>query len=111
MTLLLDTHTFLWFCQGGPLLSASAKTLIEDAGNRKLVSLASLLGDRHQSRFGKTQAWRAQRLLYSQCAITRTPREERGKRNRLLSVPLAATRDLTALLGEAGGLLRNANRV
>jgi PIN domain nuclease of toxin-antitoxin system len=41
MTLLLDTHTFLWFCQGDPLLSTLAKALIEDATNRKLVSLAS----------------------------------------------------------------------
>ena len=41
MTLLLDTHTFLWFCQDDPSLSATAKVLIEDAGNRKLVSVAS----------------------------------------------------------------------
>jgi PIN domain nuclease of toxin-antitoxin system len=41
MTLLLDTHAFLWFCQDDPLLSAAAKTLIEDPANRKLVSLAS----------------------------------------------------------------------
>ena len=41
MTLLLDTHTFLWFCQDDPSLSASAKTLLEDPGHRKLVSLAT----------------------------------------------------------------------
>lgn len=41
MTLLLDTHTFLWFCQGDSSLSASAKALIEDPANRKLVSIAS----------------------------------------------------------------------
>src|SRR6516225_7606219 len=41
MTLLLDAHAFLWFCQDDPLLSAAAKALIEDAGNRKLVSVAS----------------------------------------------------------------------
>ena len=41
MTLLLDTHTFLWFCQDDPLLSATAKALIEDPGNRKLLSVAS----------------------------------------------------------------------
>src|SRR5438128_11678927 len=41
MNLLLDTHVFLWFCQDEPALSGSAKTLIEDAANRKLVSLAS----------------------------------------------------------------------
>ena len=41
MTLLLDTHTFLWFCQDDPLLSATAKGLVEDPSNRKLVSVAS----------------------------------------------------------------------
>lgn len=41
MTLLLDTHTFLWFCQDDPLLSSTSKTLIEDPANRKLVSVAS----------------------------------------------------------------------
>ncbi|HUG67979.1 MAG TPA: type II toxin-antitoxin system VapC family toxin [Pirellulaceae bacterium] len=41
MTLLLDTHTFLWFCQNAPSLSAEAKTLLEDASHRKVVSLAS----------------------------------------------------------------------
>lgn len=41
MTLLLDTHAFLWFCQDDPALSGTAKSLIEDAGNRKLVSVAS----------------------------------------------------------------------
>lgn len=41
MTLLLDTHAFLWFCQDDPSLSATAKALIEDPANRKFVSLAS----------------------------------------------------------------------
>jgi PIN domain nuclease of toxin-antitoxin system len=40
VTLLLDTHTFLWFCQDDPALSATAKGLIEDPANRKLVSVA-----------------------------------------------------------------------
>jgi PIN domain nuclease of toxin-antitoxin system len=41
MRLLLDTHTFLWFCQDDPRLSAPAKALIEDPTNHKLVSIAS----------------------------------------------------------------------
>jgi PIN domain nuclease of toxin-antitoxin system len=41
MTLLLDTHAFLWFCQDDPSLSAAAKALIEDPGHRNLVSMAS----------------------------------------------------------------------
>lgn len=41
MTLLLDTHAFLWFCQDAPSLSPQAKALIEDTANRKLLSIAS----------------------------------------------------------------------
>lgn len=39
--LLLDTHAMLWFFWDDPRLSPGAKTLIEDADNRKLVSVAS----------------------------------------------------------------------
>lgn len=41
MTLLLDTHVFLWFCQGDRALNPTAKATIEDPNHRKLVSLAS----------------------------------------------------------------------
>jgi PIN domain nuclease of toxin-antitoxin system len=40
-SLLLDTHSMLWFFWDDPQLSASAKALIENADNRKLVSLAT----------------------------------------------------------------------
>jgi PIN domain nuclease of toxin-antitoxin system len=40
--LLLDTHTFLWFVWGDPQLSLTARSLIDDEGNRKFVSMASL---------------------------------------------------------------------
>lgn len=40
-TLLLDTHTVLWFWWDDPQLSPTAKTLICDPSNRKLVSMAS----------------------------------------------------------------------
>jgi PIN domain nuclease of toxin-antitoxin system len=39
--LLLDTHTFLWYCQDDSALSKTARTMIEDPANRKLISLAS----------------------------------------------------------------------
>src|SRR5438270_2797224 len=39
--LLLDAHTMLWFVWDDPLLSPTAKGLIEDPNNRKLVSIAS----------------------------------------------------------------------
>jgi PIN domain nuclease of toxin-antitoxin system len=41
VTLLLDTHAFLWFCQDDPALSAAGKAMIEDPAHRKLVSIAS----------------------------------------------------------------------
>ena len=41
MNLLLDTHTFLWFVDDAPQLSATAKTWIEDPAHRKFVSVAS----------------------------------------------------------------------
>jgi len=39
--LLLDTHTLLWFLRDDPSLSTTAKALIQDPANRKLVSVAS----------------------------------------------------------------------
>jgi PIN domain nuclease of toxin-antitoxin system len=39
--LLLDTHAMLWFVWDDKRLSSTAKSLIEDAGNRKLFSTAS----------------------------------------------------------------------
>jgi PIN domain nuclease of toxin-antitoxin system len=41
MTLLLDTHSFLWFWWDDPQLSGTAKQAICDATNRKLISTAS----------------------------------------------------------------------
>jgi PIN domain nuclease of toxin-antitoxin system len=41
MDVLLDTHAMLWFLWDDSRLSDSAKSLIEDANNRKLVSVAS----------------------------------------------------------------------
>jgi PIN domain nuclease of toxin-antitoxin system len=41
MTLLLDTHSFLWFWWDDSQLSETAKQAICDATNRKLISTAS----------------------------------------------------------------------
>ena len=41
MTLLLDTHAFLWFCQGESSLSTRARDLLRDPAQRKLLSVAS----------------------------------------------------------------------
>ena len=42
MRLLLDTHTFLWFIEGSPLLSRYARRLIGDVANERFLSIASL---------------------------------------------------------------------
>ena len=41
MRLLLDTHTFIWFVTDSPRLSTTAKALIENEYNEKLLSIAS----------------------------------------------------------------------
>lgn len=42
MTIILDTHTFLWFIAGDTKLSSQARSLIEDPNNRVLLSMVSL---------------------------------------------------------------------
>lgn len=42
MKLLLDTHAFLWFISGSDKLSVHAKELIENTGNERYLSVASL---------------------------------------------------------------------
>lgn len=41
MRLLLDTHAMYWYIEGDPQLSATARTLIQDASNEVLISPAS----------------------------------------------------------------------
>jgi PIN domain nuclease of toxin-antitoxin system len=42
MRLLLDTHSLIWFFSGNPNLSDTVRQLMEDASNKKLISLASV---------------------------------------------------------------------
>ena|SRR5438128_8804368 len=42
MRLMLDTHSFLWFVQGDPRLSATARQLAEDPVNDRFLSAASV---------------------------------------------------------------------
>ena len=41
MRLLLDTHALLWFCEGNPALSATARAAMEDSTNERYVSHAT----------------------------------------------------------------------
>ncbi|MCB9434630.1 MAG: type II toxin-antitoxin system VapC family toxin [Ardenticatenaceae bacterium] len=42
MNLLLDTHVFLWFIAGDKQLDSYARHLIEDLGNERFLSVASV---------------------------------------------------------------------
>ena len=42
MKILWDTHTFLWFVNGSPLLSSFARNLIESPTSVNLLSMASV---------------------------------------------------------------------
>lgn len=42
MTVLMDTHSFIWFVDGSSQLSVQARTLIEDPANDKFLSIASI---------------------------------------------------------------------
>lgn len=42
MNYLLDTHTFLWFLEGSPTLSTSAKSAIEDPKSSNFIRIASI---------------------------------------------------------------------
>jgi PIN domain nuclease of toxin-antitoxin system len=42
MTLLLDTHSLIWFFSGHPKISDTARKLIEDVEQKKLISLVSV---------------------------------------------------------------------
>jgi PIN domain nuclease of toxin-antitoxin system len=53
MRLLLDTHAFLWVLEASARLSPKARAAIQDAGNVKLVSFASLWEITIKVAFGK----------------------------------------------------------
>jgi PIN domain nuclease of toxin-antitoxin system len=42
MNFLLDTHTFLWFLEGNPILPDKVVKTIENTENLKFVSIASI---------------------------------------------------------------------
>jgi PIN domain nuclease of toxin-antitoxin system len=63
MILLLDTHTPLWFLRDDPLLSAAAKSLIEDPRNRKLVSVATCWEIAIKATLGKLELAEPSRTL------------------------------------------------
>ena len=56
MTLLLDTHTFLWFWWDDPRLSNVARGVIRDPSNRKLISTASCWEIAIKVKIGKLDA-------------------------------------------------------
>ena len=55
MKLLLDTHTFLWWCADDPRLSEAARQEIADAGNEVYVSAVSSWEIAIKTRIGKLE--------------------------------------------------------
>ena len=53
MRLLLDTHALVWWLEGSPRLSVSARRAIADPSNEKLVSAASAWEITTKHRLGK----------------------------------------------------------
>ena len=41
MRLLIDSHAFIWFCEGNPALSSVAREAMEDGGNERFISHAT----------------------------------------------------------------------
>lgn len=41
MRLLIDTHALIWFCEGNPALSATARAAMEDPSNERFISHAT----------------------------------------------------------------------
>ena len=42
MNFLIDTHTFIWFTEGNPLVNTKIRSLIENSDNQIYISIASL---------------------------------------------------------------------
>lgn len=55
MKLLLDTHSFLWFIENNPKLSASALAAIKDGSNEIFLSIANVWEIAIKANLGKLQ--------------------------------------------------------
>src|SRR5687767_3721188 len=89
VTLLLDTHVLLWFLRDDALLSAAAKSAIEDPTNRKLVSVVSCWEIAIKAGIGK--------LKFGEPAATLLSRELTRNNFDLLPVTLAHATAVEAL--------------
>jgi PIN domain nuclease of toxin-antitoxin system len=89
MKLLLDTHAFLWFIMGDPRLSATARSLIEDENNEKLLSVASLWEMAIKVSIGK--------LSLAEPFDVLVPREIKQNGFQLLGIDMAHTAVVAAL--------------
>jgi len=89
MTVLLDTHTFLWFIIGDRRLSSTARALIESDENQKLLSMASVWEMAIKSSLGKLQTVQPFEEII--------PRQLRANRVGLLDIGLQHLMTLHAL--------------
>src|SRR5207249_7324232 len=89
MKLLLDTHSFLWFIDGNPRLSATARQSIEDLANERLVSIASLWEMAIKASIG--------RLTFAQPFATLMPDQLQRNSMQVLDITVAHTAHVTTL--------------
>lgn len=89
MRLLIDTHAFLWFIDASPQLSATARKLIEDAGNERYLSVASVWEMAIKVSLGK--------LRLGQPMEVRIPQQLSHNGIALLSIDLRHTAAVTTL--------------
>ena len=64
MRVLIDTHALIWFCEGNPLLSATARAAMEDADNERYVSHASAWEVAIKLSLGKLQVQGGYEVLF-----------------------------------------------
>src|SRR5262245_34530776 len=89
MKLLLDTHSFLWFIDGSLRLSATARQLIEDPANQRLVSIASLWEMAIKASLG--------RLTFAQPFATLMPEQLQRNSMQVLDIMVAHTAQVATL--------------
>jgi len=87
--LLLDTHSFLWFIDGNPRLSAAARQLIEEPANERLVSIASLWEIAIKASMG--------RLTFAQPFATLLPEQLQRNSMQVLDITVAHTAAVATL--------------
>ena len=91
MKLLLDTHAFIWFVEGDPMMSEPARQAIEDAENEKWLSIASIWEMAIKVKIGKLRLSQPLRCLITQTRSDQSVAEPVGRWRNGREVMIGAT--------------------